>query len=53
MFRDIPVFIQVLVVLFFVIAISSAVFTFQKCGAKALLLGNGATTAALLGMCDE
>jgi hypothetical protein len=36
-----------------VLAVSLAVFTFKECGAKALLLGNGAGAAAFMGMCDE
>lgn len=47
-----PRWVNVLIVVWFVLAIGMAVFTFQKCGAKALLLGNGAAAAAAMGMCD-
>jgi hypothetical protein len=35
------------------IVLSVTVVTFQKCGWKTFLLGNGAGAAALMGMCDE
>ena len=44
--------IVMLVAIFMFIGISVTVVTFQKCGAKALLLGNSAPSAAMLGMCD-
>lgn len=47
-----PKWAYVLIVIWFVLAVSAAVFTFSKCGAKALLLGNGAAAAAFTGMCD-
>jgi len=39
-------------VVWFVLAVSVVVFTFKECGAKTLLLGNGASGAAFMGMCD-
>lgn len=40
-------------ILFFVFIAGSTVFyTFSQCGWKTLLLGNGATMAAVTGMCD-
>lgn len=40
--------------IFIIFLASSAVFyTFQKCGMKTLILGNGALTAAATGMCDK
>lgn len=47
-----PRWVYIVVVVWFVLAVSVAVFTFKECGAKALLLGNGAGTAAVMGMCD-
>jgi hypothetical protein len=38
-------------VLIFVIV--SVVYTFNACGWKTLVLGNGGPAAAMLGMCDE
>lgn len=35
------------------IGLTVTVTTFQKCGWKSLLLGNGAGAAAMVGMCDE
>ena len=35
------------------IGLSVTVVTFQKCGWKTVLLGNGAGAAAMMGMCDE
>jgi hypothetical protein len=35
------------------IGVSITVVTFQKCGWKTFLLGNGASMAAMTGMCDE
>jgi hypothetical protein len=35
------------------IGLTVMITTFQKCGWKALLLGNGAVYAAMTGMCDE
>jgi hypothetical protein len=45
--------IVMLAVLFLWIGVGSVVFTFQKCGAKALFLGNGGLAAAATGMCDK
>lgn len=36
-----------------ILGLSVTVVTFQKCGWKTLLLGNGAGAAAMMGMCDE
>ena len=44
---------KILAVVFLVIGIASAVFTFKECGTRALFLGNGATYAAMTGMCDQ
>lgn len=44
--------IFMLVAIFMFIGVSVTVVTFQKCGTKALLLGNAAASAAMLGMCD-
>lgn len=35
------------------LALSMAVFTFQKCGAYTFLLGKGAGMAAMTGVCDK
>lgn len=48
-----PTWFKILFVVFLVLGIASAVFTFQKCGTRAFLLGNGAGYAALSGMCDQ
>lgn len=48
----IPFWFKILAVVFFVIGIASAVFTFQECGAQALFLGNSGFAAAAMGMCD-
>jgi hypothetical protein len=52
MLRDIPIWFRILFVVFFIIGVAFAVFTFKECGVKALFLGNGATYAAMTGMCD-
>lgn len=44
--------VYVVIVIWFVLAVGAAVFTFKECGGKALLLGNGAGAAAFMGMCD-
>lgn len=46
------ILIGFLVGAFVFFAIVMAAFTFQKCGVKALFLGNGATYAAMSGMCE-
>jgi hypothetical protein len=38
---------------FALLGLSATFYTFSKCGTKAFLLGNGATYAAMSGMCDE
>lgn len=47
--------LQITVIIVFFVLLSGAViaYTFEKCGSKALLLGQSALTAAVLGMCDE
>jgi hypothetical protein len=35
------------------LGLSAAVYSFQKCGAKAFLFGNGALYAAASGACEE
>lgn len=35
------------------LALSTLVFTFQKCGWNTFLLGNGAGMAAMTGVCDK
>jgi len=52
MWRDIPVWFRIGFVIFLILGIATAAFTFEKCGAKALLLGNGGFAAAAMGMCD-
>ena len=47
-----PRWVYAVVVFWFVLSAGLAVYTFQKCGAKTLLLGNGASAAAFMGMCD-
>lgn len=49
----IPFWVKIVAAIFFAISIASAVLTFQECGVKALFLGNGATYAAMTGMCDK
>ena len=45
--------IGMLLVLFLIIGIGSVGYTWSKCGAKTLMLGNGGLTAAATGMCDQ
>jgi hypothetical protein len=52
MWQDIPVWFRILFFIFFLLGIANAVYTFQECGARALLLGDKAAVAAWLGMCD-
>lgn len=40
------------VIAFLWIGVGMTIFTFQKCGAKALLYGKSATMVALSGACD-
>lgn len=42
----------VLVLVFLFMAMTSITYTFQKCGWKAFMFGNGAGMAAITGMCD-
>ena len=44
--------IVVLMILFLVFGIGAVGFTWSKCGAKTLILGNGGLAAAATGMCD-
>lgn len=53
MFYGIPTWFKVWCVVAFIVGVAAATFAFQKCGLKALLLGNGAVSAAMMGMCDE
>ena len=50
--QDIPVWFRVWLVFCLVAGVTSMIYTFQQCGVKALLLGDGATAAAVLGLCD-
>lgn len=52
MFRDIPIWFKIWMVICLVLGISSMVFVLDKCGPKAFLLGDGAMYAAMSGMCD-
>jgi hypothetical protein len=52
MLRDIPVWFRIWIVIFLVVGIAAFVYTFNKCGAKTFLLGNGGLYAAASGMCD-
>lgn len=52
MLREIPVWFRVVMVVVLIAGTASTVYAFKECGWKALLLGNGAATAALMGMCD-
>jgi hypothetical protein len=42
----------ILAILFLSIGIGAVGFTWSKCGAKTLILGNGGLAAAATGMCD-
>lgn len=44
--------VVMLMVIFLVIGLGGVAFTFSKCGAKTLILGNGGLAAAATGMCD-
>lgn len=44
--------IVMLSVLFLIIGIGAVGFTWSKCGARTLVLGNGGLAAAATGMCD-
>ena len=48
-----PLWFKIWFVVCLVVGIATAIFTFQECGARALLLGDGAMYAAVSGMCDE
>jgi hypothetical protein len=52
MLRDIPVWFKICAVICLVVGIASFAYTFNKCGAKTFLLGNGGLYAAASGMCD-
>jgi hypothetical protein len=52
MLRDIPVWFRIWIVICLVVGIAAFVYTFNKCGAKTFLLGNGGLYAAASGMCD-
>jgi hypothetical protein len=52
MWRDIPVWFRIWTVICLVLGIAALVFTFEKCGAKTFILGNGGLAAAATGMCD-
>lgn len=41
------------VVIALTLGLSVLSYTWGKCGAKSLLLGNGGLTAAVTGMCDQ
>lgn len=43
----------VVAVMIFSIGIGAVGFTWSKCGAKTLMLGNGGLVAAATGMCDR
>lgn len=47
-----PRWVYLVAVIWFVLAVGAFSFTWSKCGAKTLLLGNGGFTAAFIGMCD-
>ena len=47
-----PNYVKFLAIIFLVLSIAMMVITIQKCGAKTFFLGNGATYAAMSGMCD-
>lgn len=40
------------IVLIMVLSLSALTYTWSKCGAKTLILGNGGFAAAVTGMCD-
>jgi hypothetical protein len=44
--------VVMLMVIALVLGLAAISFTFSKCGAKTLILGNGALAAAATGMCD-
>jgi hypothetical protein len=48
-----PAWTYVVGLVFLLMAITSIGFTWSKCGAKTLLLGNGGFYAAVLGLCEE
>lgn len=52
MWTDTPVWFRLWLVLCLVLGIAAASYTWSKCGARALVLGNGAFAAAATGMCD-
>ena len=43
----------ILILIFVAIGTFTVFYSFSKCGAKALLLGDKAFIAAVTGMCDE
>jgi hypothetical protein len=52
MLRDVPMWFKICAVICLVVGISSLVFTWKECGARTLMLGDGAVFAAATGMCD-
>ena len=52
MWQDIPVWFRIWFVFCVVAGITCMAYALHECGAKALLLGDGAAMAALMGMCD-
>lgn len=52
MFSEIPAWFKILLVVFLIFGVGAMTITLQKCGWKALFLGNGASAAAMMGLCD-
>lgn len=49
---NVPAWFYALAVVMLVLGVGSLVYTWQKCGWKTLMLGNGGFYAASMGLCD-
>jgi hypothetical protein len=48
-----PRWIYPVIIIWFIIGIGAFAFTWSKCGANTLILGNGGFAAAASGICDK
>lgn len=49
---ELPAWVWIIAVVWLIIAIASFIFTWDKCGTRTLILGNGGFAAAATGMCN-
>lgn len=51
--KQIPTWFKIVAAIFMLFSVFATVRTFQECGTKTFLLGNGAFYAAVTGMCKQ